>query len=278
MKQYDKIKIENLEVFGNHGVFPEENALGQKFLIHAVLYTDTRKAGETDELTDSIHYGEVCHYITAFMRDHTYQLIEAAAEHLAEALLLDIPKLAAVDLEIKKPWAPIGLPLETVSVQIHRGWESVCLGIGSNVGDKRAYLESGIEALKKVPKIRNVKVSEFIETEPYGVVDQDIFLNGCICLETILDPEELLVILHQIEKAAGRERTLRWGPRTLDLDILLFGDRIYESDTLIIPHLDMHNRQFVLEPLVQLCPGRVHPVLHKTIYQLLEEKGEWKAS
>ncbi len=278
MRQCDQIKIQNLEVFGNHGVFQEETTLGQKFLLNAVLYTDIRKAGETDELSDSIHYGEVCHYMTEFMKNHTYKLIEAATEHLAEALLLDIPKLLAVDLEVKKPWAPIGLPLETVSVNIHRGWESVCLGIGSNVGDKKAYLEFGIEELKKVPNIRNVKVSELMETEPYGVVDQDVFLNGCICLETILDPEELLVILHQIEKKAGRERIRRWGPRTLDLDILLFGDRIYESDTLIIPHLDMHNRQFVLAPLVQLCPGRMHPVLHKTIYQLLEEKGEWKAS
>ena len=89
----DKIEIKNLEIFANHGVFPEENVLGQKFVISATLYTDTRKAGLTDELTASIHYGEVSHMITKFTKEHTYKLLEALAENLCQMLLQELPLL-----------------------------------------------------------------------------------------------------------------------------------------------------------------------------------------
>ena len=98
----DEIRIEELEVFANHGVFPEENVLGQKFLVSAVLYTDTRKAGQTDDLTASIHYGEVCAFIDRYLREHTFKLLERAAECLAEELLLNTNHLRKVRLEIKK--------------------------------------------------------------------------------------------------------------------------------------------------------------------------------
>ena len=114
MEQRDRIHIKNLEIFAKHGVFPEENVLGQKFIVSAVLYTSTREAGQTDDLTKSIHYGEVSHFIRRFLEDHTYQLLETVAERLAEELLLKTERLEGVRLEIKKPWAPVGLPLETV--------------------------------------------------------------------------------------------------------------------------------------------------------------------
>lgn len=98
---WDKIQIKNLEVFGKHGVFPEENTLGQKFLVNAVLYTDTREAGQTDDLTKSIHYGEVSHVITTYMMEHTFQLIESVAEQLARALLLQFKHLKWIDLDRK---------------------------------------------------------------------------------------------------------------------------------------------------------------------------------
>lgn len=99
----DEIRIEDLEVFANHGVFPEENTLGQKFLVSAVLYTDTRNAGKTDDLTASIHYGEASVFMENFLRTHTFRLLERAAEALAEEMLLGIPLLEKVSLEIKKP-------------------------------------------------------------------------------------------------------------------------------------------------------------------------------
>lgn len=271
MEYKDKIKIRNLEVFGNHGVFKEENTLGQKFLVNATLYTDTRTAGKTDTLTDSIHYGDICHFMTEFMREHTFKLLESVAEQLAESLLLEVPRLCGIDLEIKKPWAPIGLPIETVSVEISRNWHKVYLSVGSNMGDKKATLEQGIRELQEQKTIRNVKASAFLETEPYGVTDQDMFLNGCVALETLLTPQELLETLHEIEANAGRERKIHWGPRTLDMDILFYDNLIYDSEDLCIPHIDMQHRDFVLRPLTELCPGKMHPVLHKTVQQMFNE-------
>ena len=100
-KKFDEIRIEDLEVFANHGVFPEENTLGQKFVVSAVLFTDTRMAGKTDDLTASIHYGEVSAFITEFLQKNTYQLLERAAEELAEALLLEWDRIEKISIEIK---------------------------------------------------------------------------------------------------------------------------------------------------------------------------------
>ena len=112
----DQIIIDGLEIFANHGVFPEENRLGQKFVISAVLYADTRMAGKSDDLEKSIHYGEVSQTITEVVQGHTFQLIETVVEKLAEELLLSYPLLKGVRLRIEKPWAPVGLPLRTVGV------------------------------------------------------------------------------------------------------------------------------------------------------------------
>ena len=116
----DKICIEGLEVWANHGVYPEETALGQKFVVSVTLYTDTRHAGETDDLAASIHYGEAAHAVDEFMRAHTFKLIEAAAEGVAAMLLDRYPLAYGVRVKLEKPWAPVGLPLRTVSVEIER--------------------------------------------------------------------------------------------------------------------------------------------------------------
>lgn len=116
----DKICIGGLEVFANHGVFPEENKLGQKFVVSITFYTDIRRAGETDDLSASIHYGEAAHAVDAFMRAHTFKLIEAAAEGVAAMLLDRYPSAYGVRVKLEKPWAPVGLPLQSVSVEIER--------------------------------------------------------------------------------------------------------------------------------------------------------------
>lgn len=268
MKQYDEIHIQNLEVFANHGVFQEETNLGQKFLFSLTMYTDTRKAGKSDCLEESIHYGEVSQFITDYTRKHTRKLIEAAAEDLATALLLHYPLLKGVTLELKKPWAPVGLPLETVSVKISRFWHRAYIALGSNLGDKKAYLDQAIKALKQHKECRVQRVSSYLVTEPYGGVEQDDFLNACLSLDTLLSPEELLDLLHEIEQAAHRERLIHWGPRTLDLDILLYDNEVLETEDLIIPHVEMHKRDFVLKPLAEIAPNKRHPILGKTIGEL----------
>ena len=270
-QDYDQIKITDLEVFANHGVFSEENKLGQKFLVSAVLYTDTRKAGMTDDLTASIHYGEVSAFITKYMKEHTYQLLERVAETLAEEMLKSISGLCKIDLEIKKPWAPVGLPLKTVSVKISREWHTTYIALGSNIGDSETYLNEAVEKIGQIPTCTVEKVSSYLVTEPYGVTDQPDFLNACLKMRTLLYPEELLKELNRIEKEAGRERIIHWGPRTLDLDILLYDDIVLEEDDLCIPHVEMHKRSFVLEPLAEIAPYKRHPVYGKTVREMLEE-------
>lgn len=270
---YDEIHIENLEIFAHHGVFPEENRLGQKFLISLTMYVDTRPAGTTDCLEKSINYGDVSSFMTEWMHENTYQLIESVAEHLCEELLLRYPLLKGVTLELKKPWAPVGLPLETVSVKITRFWHTAYLGLGSNMGDKKAYLEEAIQSLDALAGCKVEKVSSFLETKPYGGVEQDDFLNACLMLKTWLPPMELLDRMHEIEQAAHRERIVHWGPRTLDLDILMYDDEIIDSDDLVIPHVEMHLRDFVLKPLMEIAPNKRHPILQKTMAQLAAQLG-----
>ena len=269
--ELDQIKIEGLEIFANHGVFPKENVLGQKFIVSATLYTDTRKAGKTDELTASIHYGEVSAFITEFVKSHTYKLLERVAEELVEDMLQKFDGLEKVTLEIQKPWAPVGLPLKTVSVRITRSWHTAYIALGSNMGDSRQILDDAVSAIDALPASKVEIVSGFITTPPYGVTDQPDFLNGCLRMKTLYYPKELLRELNRIEKEAGRERIIHWGPRTLDLDIIFYDDLISQEDDLCIPHVEMHKRSFVLEPLEEIAPYKRHPGNGKTVRQMLEE-------
>lgn len=264
----DEIRIDNLECYAFHGVFPEENEKGQPFFVNMVLYADLRSAGQTDELTLSTHYGEVCHLVNDWMKKHTVKLIETVAEALTVEILRAFPLVQALDMEIRKPQAPIGLPFESVSVKIHRGWHQAYVAIGSNMGEKDKFIQLGLSELAALPDTTVEAVSDIIVTKPYGGVVQEDFLNGVVKLRTLFTPEELLEKLHEIEEKAERKRTLRWGPRTLDLDIVFFDKLVYESDTLIIPHVDMENRDFVLTPMCQLAPNFRHPLLGKTMEQL----------
>lgn len=270
----DYIEINNLVVFGKHGVFKEENTLGQKFLVSAKLYVDTRIAGVEDDLRQSVNYGSVCKEMDEFLREKTFQLIEAVAEHLAAYLLTKHPSIRGIELTISKPWAPIGLPLEKVSVTIQRNWHTAYISLGSNMGNKAQYLKDAIVQLGQVRGCRVIQVSDFIVTKPYGGVEQDDFLNACLKLETLMEPEELLLVLHTIESNAQRTREVHWGPRTLDLDILFYDEDIYQSEDLMIPHIDMQNRDFVLRPMNQIAPYHLHPIFQKTMMQLYEELKE----
>lgn len=149
---------------------------------------------------------------------------------------------------------------------------TVYLGIGSNVGDREEYIEQALFLLEKNPGIQIAKKSANYETEPEGGVDQPPFINAAIEIRTKLPPEKLLEVCQEIETALGRDRETEWGPRTIDIDILLYGNEIISDEKLQIPHPLMHERLFVLKPLKEIAPTAVHPVLEKRIESLYEER------
>ncbi len=267
----DQIIVEDLQIYAHHGVYRQENEKGQNFYISAVLDTDTRAAGMADDLGLSTNYGVVCRFLHTFLTEHTYKLIETAAEKASEALLLQFPYVRQVTMEVQKPEAPITVPFGSVSVKITRGWHRVYIACGSNIGDRRAHLSAAVDALLMDKRCRVLRVSDWVETTPYGGVEQADYLNGVLSIETLYTPEELLEVLQGIEKAEARERKERWGPRTLDLDILLYEGRLMDTDKLTIPHKDMQNRDFVLKPLSQIAPYERHPVFNKAVVELLAE-------
>jgi len=143
------------------------------------------------------------------------------------------------------------------------------LSLGSNVGDRVAHLRDAIARLESIGRV--VSVSSFYETEPVEVTDQPWFLNCAVGLETALTAEQLMARLLQIEQERGRRRVQKKGPRTIDIDILLFDDLILDSPDVTIPHPAMQERRFVLEPLAEIAAEARHPGIKKTIRELLEE-------
>lgn len=148
------------------------------------------------------------------------------------------------------------------------------IGIGSNLGSPVENCRNSITALRDYPRISLTARSPFYKTEPEGIAEQNWFINAVVKISTELEPEELLDSLLQIETAMGRVRKEKWGPRIIDLDILLYEDRIIKMEKLKIPHPEMAKRRFVLQPLSELAPDLVHPELGKTIEELLRELAE----
>jgi len=146
---------------------------------------------------------------------------------------------------------------------------TAAIALGSNLGDRAATLQSAIQQLWQLGTV--TAVSSFYETDPVGYLDQPQFLNAAALLETTLPPLELLESLLAIERAFGRHRsaTVPKGPRTLDLDLLLYGDQVLDTPTLTLPHPAMHERRFVLAPLAEIAPHLRHPVLRRTMRELL---------
>ncbi len=147
----------------------------------------------------------------------------------------------------------------------------VFLAIGSNLGERRNNINDAVSLLSQIPSVRLIQLSPLIQTDPVGgPPNQKPFLNGAIEISCRLTPLDLLDRLHNIELKLGRVRREKWGPRTIDLDILLFGSEIIQLQQLIIPHPRMAQRLFVLQPLAQIAPDAVFPITGKTVSELLE--------
>lgn len=146
------------------------------------------------------------------------------------------------------------------------------LSLGSNVGDREEFIEQAVFLLEKNPNTDVIKRSVNYETEAEGAAGQPPFLNAALGIKTKLSPQKLLEVCHEIEATLGREREVEWGPRTIDIDILLYGSEIISDEQLQIPHPLMHERLFVLKPLKDIAPQVIHPVLEKSIETLYDER------
>jgi 2-amino-4-hydroxy-6-hydroxymethyldihydropteridine diphosphokinase len=147
------------------------------------------------------------------------------------------------------------------------------IGIGSNVGKKLVRCQEAISEILKVDRHRLLAQSSFYKTAPLGYTAQDWFVNGVIKVETDLTAHELLRSLKTIESHLGRRETFRWGPRTIDLDLLFYDEEQIQTGELQVPHPLLHKRQFVLVPLVEIDPSFLHPILNKTVQELLNDLG-----
>lgn len=260
----DRIHLKGMRFFGYHGVLPEETRLGQKFIVDCTLFLSTRQAGLTDDLNLSVSYAEVYQQIQGIVTGKPYKLIEALAEAIAMDVLRVHRIIDCVEVTVQKPEAPVPGTFDWMGVTIQRkrndllvieeSWHTAYLGLGGNEGDVMLTLKNAVEAIKADPCIKQVKVSSVYKTEPISDVPQSDFYNLCIGLQTTYSPEGLLEFCQRLEQEAMRVRTVHWGPRTLDVDVLLYDEEKRDTQSLVIPHPRMLERGFVLIPLLEIAP------------------------
>lgn len=263
----DSIFIKDIVIFAHHGVFKEEKVLGQKFYIDIKLDFDTQSAAILKDFKKTVHYGVLVNDISNLFKEKSNDLIETCAEDVAIFILKNYEIVKEVYVSIKKPWAPVNLPLDNVIVTVKRKRKRVFLALGSNVGDSESFLKKAKDMLES-EYIKIKKESKIYKTKPWGNLEQDDFLNQVIEIETFFNASLLLKEINEIEKKLGRERKIHWGPRTIDIDILFIDDEKIYKDDLIVPHPYIEKRNFVLEPLKEIAPYFIHPVLNKSILDL----------
>ena len=279
----DQIRLVGVTARGWHGVFPEERRDGQDFTVDVILHLDTTKAAATDDVVDTVHYGDLAVRIADVIRGEPVDLIETLAARIAASCLAspDCAGVAAVDVAVHKPQAPItelfadvvvairrdraDLLLEPVSRQQlgvdpdpldQRPSEPVTavLALGANLGDREAALRAAVAALRDVPNLLVDAVSLVVETDPVGGPEQPDYLNAVVLVTTRLSARELLAAGQAIETGQGRERDVRWGPRTLDVDVIRYGDLLSRHPVLELPHPRAYHRAFVLIPWLAVDP------------------------
>lgn len=264
------IKIESLEIFGYHGTFYEEKVLGQKYIVDLEIKLNESFHNLNDDFNKTVDYANLAEYVQEYFKVNKRDLLESIANDVVCEIFKKYDRIREVNLKILKPAYHVNGNFKGMRVYVSKKLHKVYLSLGSNLGDRKKNLNIAYKILEE----NNIKIlnkSKIIETEPYGDVDQDKFLNSVIEVNTILNPNELMDLLLRIEEKLKRERKIKWGPRTIDLDILLYDNEIIVEDNLIIPHYDMHKRSFVLEPLCEINRFAYNPRFRKFAFEMLED-------
>ena len=254
----DRIVMQGISARGRHGVLDFEKADGQDFVVDVTLEVDLRRAGRSDVLAHTVNYAEVAADVVSLITGPSLDLIETLAEQIAEAALRR-PLVQAVEVTVHKPQAPVGVPFGDVRVVVERHRdEPVVIALGANLGAVRSTLEAAVRALADVDGLQITAVSDLFESDPVGGPDQPVYLNAVVLARTRLAAFALLKELHAIEADHGRMRETRWGARTLDLDLIQYGDPesgselVSQDPELMLPHPRAHERAFVLAPWLAL--------------------------
>ncbi len=262
MREPDIIAVTGIRAVGTVGLLPEERERAQPLEVDLEIEVDVRGAGADDDLERSVDYGLATTIAAETIERERHLLLERVATRIAEQILA-LPRVEGVTVVVKKLRPPVPHDVASSSVRIRRRRPDLVrrtrpvvaayVALGTNLGDRMGHLRF---AVSNLPDVRTM--SGVYETDPVGGPDdQGPYLNMVVEVETRLDPFGLLEVCRSIELAAGRERKQRWGARTLDLDILLFGSVRLDSDDLTIPHPRMWERRFVLAPLAEIAPNHV---------------------
>jgi len=255
--------------YGYHGVLPEEKSLGQLFIIDVTVNLDLAAAGSRDSLEESVDYNRIYGLVKDVVEGERFNLIEALAERIAGLILAQFKQVKQVTVAVSKPQVPIPGILAGVQVDISRcRLARVYLGLGSNIEPKEEYIRQAVRFIASHTRIVVVKTSSLYYTEPVGYRDQDWFLNAVIACDTDLSPLELLQETQRLELVLQRERKTRWGPRTIDIDIILYGQERIDLPELKVPHPRALERAFVLVPLAEVTDAEI--IGGKTAGELLE--------
>jgi dihydroneopterin aldolase/2-amino-4-hydroxy-6-hydroxymethyldihydropteridine diphosphokinase len=263
----DQVRLVGLRARGHHGVFEHERREGQDFVVDVVLHLDTRAAAAADDLTRTVHYGELATAVADAIRGDPVDLVETLATRIAGRCLRD-PRVVAADVAVHKPQAPITEEFGDVVVAVRRYRDELLdavptapvpavLALGANLGDRGATLRSAVVALAATDGVEVTGVSPVVETVPVGGPEQPDYLNAVVLVRTSLAPRALLVAAHAVEALHGRERAERWGPRTLDVDVVDYDGLVATSPDLALPHPRAAGRAFVLAPWLAADPGAV---------------------
>lgn len=266
MQAADRIVLSGVRGRGHHGVFDHERRDGQDFVVDVSVGVDLAPAGASDDLADTVNYGEIGAAVLARIEGEPFDLIERLAEVIAADALTHVG-VDEVTVTVHKPQAPVGVPFGDVTVTVtrRRSPQPVVIALGANLPrgeqDPRASLDAAVVALVEDVGLGDVRCSTIFDTDPVGGPDQPTYVNAVVTARTTLSPGFLLSSLHEVEARFGRTREVRWGARTLDLDLVQYGDPQDGSDVvsdrphLVLPHPRAHERAFVLLPWLDVDPS-----------------------
>ena len=249
------------------GCYPHERTTPQKLIIDLSASLHASNWLNPDNLETTVDYDGLIDFVQQEVNSTSYQLLESLAQHLSDKILEHYPIIYQLEIKLTKP-AICGVKAQAISVYYDcRRKFKVALALGANCDLPQQQIVTAIEILGEF--VTDIQIGGFYETTPVGGIAQDNFINTAITGYVSLKPEELLAKIKIIEKLMGKYESVKDGPRTIDIDLILFDDLVYQNNFLQLPHKSAHMRDFVLQPLADIALDWVHPLTNKSIGELL---------